>query len=141
MNLDGNLSDRLDNMNGLVETGDRRQPLRLTTNDPTTLLAAIGQNGRIGRNTFRAGNVLELDLSLSKSFFTAGSRRLILRAVLRFSSTAQTLVFRCAGLALQTSDKQPTPSLPGGGFSLLRSIRSEISKLSAQSLCPLCLGG
>ncbi len=80
VNLDGNLSDRLDNTNGLLETGNRRQPLRLTTNDPTTLLAPIGQDGRIGRNTFRAGNVVELDLSLSKSFFTAGSRRLILRA-------------------------------------------------------------
>ena len=80
VNLDGNLTDRLDNTNGLVVTGDRRQPLRLTTNDPTTLLARIGRDGRIGRNTFRAGNVVELDLSLSKSFFVAGSRRFVVRA-------------------------------------------------------------
>jgi hypothetical protein len=79
VNLDGNLTDRLDNTNGLQETGDRRQPLRLTTNDPNTLLAAIGQDGRLGRNTFRAGNVIELDISLSKTLFVSGSRRLILR--------------------------------------------------------------
>ncbi len=80
VNLDGNLTDRLDNTNGLVVTGDRRQPLRLTTTDPTSLLARIGQDGRIPRNTFRAGNVVELDLSLSKSFLAGGNRRLVLRA-------------------------------------------------------------
>ncbi|HEY3026208.1 MAG TPA: TonB-dependent receptor [Pyrinomonadaceae bacterium] len=80
VNLDGNLTDRLDNTNGLVVTGDRRQPLRLTTADPTSLLAPIGQDGRIPRNTFRAGNVVELDLSLSKSFLSSGNRRLVLRA-------------------------------------------------------------
>jgi hypothetical protein len=79
VNLDGNLSDRLDNTNGLEITGDRRQPLRLTAN-PLSLLAPVGQDGRIPRNTFRAGNVVELDLSLSKSFFAAGTRRLALRA-------------------------------------------------------------
>lgn len=80
VNLDGNLTDRLDNTNGLEVTGDRRQPLRLTTADPTSLLARIGQDGRIRRNTFRAGNVIELDLSLSRNFSVAGSRRLVLRA-------------------------------------------------------------
>ncbi len=40
VNLDGNLSDRLDNTNGLVVTGDRRQPLRLTTNDPDYFIGA-----------------------------------------------------------------------------------------------------
>jgi hypothetical protein len=80
VNLDGNLTDRLDNTNGLVVTGDRRQPLRLTTADSTTLLAPIGQDGRVRRNTFRAGNVIELDLSLSKNLYVSGSRRLLLRA-------------------------------------------------------------
>jgi len=61
VNLDGNLSDRLDNTNGLTVTGDRRQPLRLTATDPTSLLAPIGADGSVGRNTFRAGNVIELD--------------------------------------------------------------------------------
>ena len=80
VNLDGNLTDRLDNLDGLVITGDRQQPLRLTTADPTTLLASIGQDGRIGRNTFRAGNVIELDLSISKEFLSSAGHRLILRA-------------------------------------------------------------
>jgi hypothetical protein len=80
VNLDGNLTDRLDNLNGLVVTGDRQQPLRLTTTDPTTLLAPIGQDGQIGRNTFRTGNVIELDLSISKDFFSSATRSLILRA-------------------------------------------------------------
>jgi len=79
VNLDGNLSDRLDNLNGLVVTGDRQQPLRLTATDPTSLLAPIGADGRIGRNTFRAGNVIELDLSLSKSLLTFRSQRLAFR--------------------------------------------------------------
>ncbi|MFN2578957.1 MAG: TonB-dependent receptor domain-containing protein [Pyrinomonadaceae bacterium] len=80
VNLDGNLTDRLDNTNGLVVTGNRRQPLRLTATDPTALLAPIGQDGRIGRNTFRAGNVVELDLSASKKLFVSGSKSLVLRA-------------------------------------------------------------
>ena len=80
VNLDGNLTDRLDNLNGLVITGDRQQPLILTAPDPTTLLAPIGQDGRIGRNTFRAGNVIELDMSVSKDFLSSPTRSLILRA-------------------------------------------------------------
>lgn len=68
VNLDGNLTDRLNSTDGIIETGDRRQPLRLATNDPTSLLAPIGKDGQIGRNTFRAGSVLELDLTVSKKF-------------------------------------------------------------------------
>ena len=32
------------------------------------------------RNTFRAGKVIELDLSLSRNLYLSGSRRLLLRA-------------------------------------------------------------
>jgi hypothetical protein len=60
-------------------TGDGSRPLVLTA-DPATLLAPIGQDGRIGRNTFQASNLVDLNLSFSKSFFTGGGRRLILRA-------------------------------------------------------------
>ena len=55
VNLDGNLTDRLNTLNGLEQTGDRRQPLRLMTDDTRSLLAPFGQNGQIGRNSFRAG--------------------------------------------------------------------------------------
>ncbi|MDQ1524477.1 MAG: hypothetical protein QOE47_2401, partial [Pyrinomonadaceae bacterium] len=66
VNLDGNLTDRLNSTAGIERTGDRRQPLRLATNDPAALLAPIGQDGRVARNTFRAGSVLELDAAVVK---------------------------------------------------------------------------
>ena len=72
VNLDGNLTDRLDSTQGIIRTGDRRQPLRLETDETGSLLAPFGQNGRIGRNTFRAGNVLELDASVIKRFPLGG---------------------------------------------------------------------
>lgn len=79
VNLDGNLTDRLNTLTGIEITGDRRQPLRLTTDDPFSLLAPFGTDGQIGRNTFRAGNVLELDLSVTKGF-SIGPNRLNVRA-------------------------------------------------------------
>ncbi|MDQ1558693.1 MAG: hypothetical protein QOD32_1753 [Pyrinomonadaceae bacterium] len=82
VNLDGNLTDRLDTTNGLVVTGDRRQPLRLTAADPTTLLAPVGQNGRVGRNSFRAGSVVALDLALAKRFNITTQQSLTVRAEL-----------------------------------------------------------
>jgi len=67
VNLDGNLTDRLNTTEGLVVTGDRRQPLVLTAN-PATLLAPVGSDGAIARNSFRAGNVIEVDLAINKRF-------------------------------------------------------------------------
>ncbi|HEY0375480.1 MAG TPA: carboxypeptidase-like regulatory domain-containing protein [Pyrinomonadaceae bacterium] len=78
VNLDGNLTDRLNSTAGIERTGDRRQPLRLTV-DPATLRAALGQNGQVGRNTFRAGNILELDLALIKRFAITERQGLIFR--------------------------------------------------------------
>jgi len=68
INLDGNITDRLDSLHGIEVTGKRDQPLRLTTNNYLSLLAPFGQNGSIGRNSFRAGSVLDLDLSVIKRF-------------------------------------------------------------------------
>jgi hypothetical protein len=79
VNLDGNLTDRLNTLQGIEMTGDRRQPIRLTTADTRSLLAPFGQNGSIGRNSFRAGNVLEMDLTVIKRF-TLGSGTLGFRA-------------------------------------------------------------
>ncbi len=67
VNLDGNLTDRLNSTTGLVVTGDRSRPLILNAN-PASLRAAVGQDGSVARNSFRAGNVLELDLSVIKKF-------------------------------------------------------------------------
>jgi hypothetical protein len=67
-NLDGNLTDRLNTTEGIVVTGDRRQPLVLATDDPNSLLALIGEDGSVPRNSFRAGSVLDLNLAAAKTF-------------------------------------------------------------------------
>jgi hypothetical protein len=79
VNLDGNLTDRPDAAAGIVRTGDPGRPLRLTA-DPLTLLAPVGQDGRLPRNTFRAGGLVELDLAVVKSFKVRGGQRLLVRA-------------------------------------------------------------
>lgn len=80
VNLDGNLTDRLNTTNGIEQTGHRRQPLRLTTANTAALLAPIGQDGRIERNSFRAGNVLELDLMLNRAISIRSGQTLSVRA-------------------------------------------------------------
>jgi hypothetical protein len=80
VNLDGNLTDRLDNTNGIVVTGTGRQPLVLAGANMAAMLAPVGQDGRIGRNSFRAGNLLDLNLSVIKRFAFTGSRNFTLRA-------------------------------------------------------------
>ncbi|MCP9494194.1 MAG: TonB-dependent receptor [Pyrinomonadaceae bacterium MAG19_C2-C3] len=79
VNLDGNLTDRLDNTEGIIRTGDNHQPLRLTTVDTRSLLAPVRTDGRIARNSFRAGNTLELDLTLNKTFRYAKGQQLVIR--------------------------------------------------------------
>jgi len=79
VNIDGNLTDRLNTSEGIVQTGDRRQPVRLTTDDPTLLLAPLGQDGSVGRNTFRAGSILELNMAVIKRFAFTEQQNLQLR--------------------------------------------------------------
>ncbi len=83
VNLDGNLTDRLDNLQFVTVTGDRRQPLTRTC-DPNlgncrAALATFGNDGSVPRNSFRAGNVLELDMSLGKRFTTREEQSLEVR--------------------------------------------------------------
>ncbi len=78
VNLDGNLTDRLNTTSGIEVTGDRSRPLRLTTTNLGSLLAPFGTDGKVGRNTFRAGSVLEMDVSVIKPF-TFGTKRLLFR--------------------------------------------------------------
>lgn len=80
VNLDGNLTDRLDNTNGIEVTGIGRQPLRLTAANTATMLAPVGEDGSIGRNSFRAGNLLDLNLSVIKRFAFTDTQNLTLRA-------------------------------------------------------------
>jgi hypothetical protein len=79
VNLDGNLTDRLDTTEGIFVTRDRRQPLRLTTSDLTLLRARVGEDGRVGRNTFRAGSYLDINIALIKTFRLDESRSLVFR--------------------------------------------------------------
>ncbi|MGH9940887.1 MAG: carboxypeptidase regulatory-like domain-containing protein [Pyrinomonadaceae bacterium] len=79
VNLDGNLTDRLNSLSGIERTGDRRQPLRLTTSNTFSLLAPTGQDGQIERNTFRAGNVIDLNLALIKNFAFTEQQNFTLR--------------------------------------------------------------
>ncbi|MBI1760760.1 MAG: carboxypeptidase regulatory-like domain-containing protein [Acidobacteria bacterium] len=78
INLDGNLTDRLDRLTGLQMLDDRQQRLALTAN-PVTLLAGLGQNGRIGRNTFRAAGVFKTDLAVFKNFRLREGQSLVFR--------------------------------------------------------------
>lgn len=69
MNLDGNLTDRLNTATGIQLTGDRGQPIRLAPGaDPFSLLAPIGQDGGVPRNSFRAGSVWLTNVALVKNF-------------------------------------------------------------------------
>lgn len=89
VNLDGNLTDRLANSNGIEATGNRQQPLRLTTTNTASMLAPIGQDGSVGRNSFRAGNLLDLNLAVIKKFAITNNQGLMLRVdVLNFINRA-----------------------------------------------------
>jgi hypothetical protein len=80
VNLDGNLTDRLNTTSGIITTGDRRQPIALQSGtNPRSLLAPVSQDGALGRNTFRAGNILNLDMAVIKNFSFSETRRLTFR--------------------------------------------------------------
>ena len=80
INLDGNLTDRLDDLNGLVGSNDRRVRLRLVPGtNPLDLIAPLGDNGRVGRNTFRASSLHETNLALVKNFKLRNEQALKLR--------------------------------------------------------------
>jgi hypothetical protein len=82
VNLDGNLTDRLNTTNGITATGDRQQPLRLTNNSPaflTSLLARPGEDGSVGRNTFRSGNVWLTNFTFVKKFTITENQNLQFR--------------------------------------------------------------
>jgi hypothetical protein len=78
VNMDGNLTDRIDTLNGLALVDSRQQKLRLTTN-PTALLALLGNNGRVGRNVFRASGVAKTDFALVKNFNVSEGQSVLFR--------------------------------------------------------------
>jgi hypothetical protein len=78
VNLDGNLTDRLNSTAGIVITENRRRRLQLTS-DPALLLANPGEDGKVGRNTFRASGSLLLNLALIKNFNIGERQRITFR--------------------------------------------------------------
>ncbi len=68
-NGDGNLTDRIDSVAGLVLQPDTAQPVQLQAGtEPLSLLAPRGLPGRVGRNSFRADGLSTVDLALFRSF-------------------------------------------------------------------------
>jgi hypothetical protein len=69
VNLDGNLTDRLNTTRGLVVTDDRSQPIQLASGVvPSDLLAPVGFGGSVRRNSFRAANFGLVNLAIVKRF-------------------------------------------------------------------------
>ena len=80
VNLDGNLTDRLDNLNGLTPVSDRRVRLKLNPGaNSLELLAGLGASGRVGRNTFIATGLHETNLSLRKNVRVGSEHTLTFR--------------------------------------------------------------
>ena len=81
VNQDGNLTDRLNNTKYITETGDRSRPLILADNAVfREMLARFGQDGSVPRNSFRAGSVLDLDISFARRFAFAETQAIEVRA-------------------------------------------------------------
>ncbi len=78
VNLDGNLTDRPNTTAGIQETGNRAQPLILTVN-PATLLAPIGTDGAVPRNSFRSGNLFVTNAAVIKTFSFSEQTKLVFR--------------------------------------------------------------
>ncbi|MGH9842974.1 MAG: TonB-dependent receptor domain-containing protein, partial [Blastocatellia bacterium] len=85
INFDGNYTDRLNTTQGLmIDSGNDRQPLRLSVDNSNPnlvlpFLAPFNQNGRVGRNTFRAGDYFVANLALIKNFAINERHRIIFR--------------------------------------------------------------
>ena len=83
VNLDGNLTDRLNNTS-LISENDGNNPQVLTTSATSTaqlqsMLAAVGTDGSIPRNSFRGRSLLNLDVAFSKRFFVTETQNLQFR--------------------------------------------------------------
>ncbi len=81
VNLDGNLTDRLNSTAGIVEVNEGSERYRVPT-DPAAqrgLLAAVGKDGAVGRNTFRAPGIATVDISVNKHFRFSERRSFELR--------------------------------------------------------------
>src|SRR5207248_995274 len=69
---------RLNSTTGIQQTGNRAQPYRVTV-DFRTLLAQPGTDGTVGRNSFRATNLMLDNLAVIKTFAFAERYKLVFR--------------------------------------------------------------
>jgi len=68
-NLDGNLTDRLDDISGINVDPDSDWPLHIDPDrDIGDFLAGTGQSGQVGRNTFRSDGIASVDLAINRKF-------------------------------------------------------------------------
>lgn len=79
-NFDGNLTDRLDSVEGITVNSGSVQNLNLRADiAPIDLLAARNQPGRVSRNSFRTDGIFQLDASVGRRFSFAEGVHLELR--------------------------------------------------------------
>jgi hypothetical protein len=81
VNLDGNLTDRLHTLAGVREVahGSTHYEFPATILEQFRLLAAAKTDGAIGRNTFRASGIANIDLAINKFFRFTERHRLEFR--------------------------------------------------------------
>ncbi len=79
-NLDGNLTDRVNDVSGLEFHGHSPTPIRIKNGvNPLDLIAPKRQNGGVGRNTFRADGIATIDLALSRTTTISSNRKIDIR--------------------------------------------------------------
>jgi hypothetical protein len=112
VNLDGNLTDRLNTLVGVREagSGSLRYEFPATPAEQFRLLAAAGVDGAIGRNTFRASGIANTDLAINKLFRFTERHQLELRTEIfnlfnrtHFGIPAHTLFAPVLGRAVNTT--------------------------------------
>jgi hypothetical protein len=80
VNMDGNTTDRLNNTNPQYLTPASGSRTQWTLNAPESmLLADPGQEGSVGRNTFRGWGLYNVDLAFGRTFSTCWNHSLRLR--------------------------------------------------------------
>ena len=78
VNVDGNLTDRLNGRAGFSEVGKNEVIFEFA--NPSSQLSALGNDGAVGRNTFRAPGIATMDLAISKRFRFTENQTLEFRA-------------------------------------------------------------
>lgn len=79
-NRDGNLTDRLNSLDGLTVDLGKAHAINLASGTPVvSLIASQGKDGLVGRNSFRTHGIANVDLALWRRFAIAEKATLDLR--------------------------------------------------------------